>query len=166
MTKELKRRGNEKYQKSVKYIPVPKIDDLDFSKIVMDNRIVLPVIAYNPDMDLVEISRRIYDAYDNGAFNDDAGDLIYEYVSRDEMRAIAEYNHEILPLYKAELGAKLEELGLGKFYRLGERKVAENAVRKYSIYDSKTKTFTDISEDEFNERKNKRYKRSWWFFVT
>ena len=78
MTKELKRRGNKKYQKSVKYIPVPKI----------------------------------------------------------------------------------EELGLGKFYRLGERKVAENAVRKYSIYDSKTKTFTDISEDEFNERKNKRYKRS------
>lgn len=46
MTKELKRRGNEKYQKSVKYIPVPKIEDLDFSKIVMDNRIVLPVIAY------------------------------------------------------------------------------------------------------------------------
>ena len=63
-------------------------------------------------------------------------------------------------MYKAELGAKLEELGLGKFYRLGERKVAENAVRKYSIYDSKTKTFIDISEDEFNERKNKRHKRS------
>ncbi len=90
-------------------------------------------------MNLVDISRRIYDAYDNGAFNDDAGDLIYEYVSRDEMRAIAEYNHEILPLYKAKLGSKLEELGLGKFYRLGERKVAENAVRKYSIYDRKQK---------------------------
>lgn len=150
MTKELKRRGNEKYQKSVKYIPVPKIDDLDFSKIVMDNRIVLPVIAYNPDMDLIEISRRIYDAYDNGAFNDDAGDLIYEYVSRDEMRAIAEYNHEILPLYKAELGAKLEELGLGKFYRLGERKVAENAVRKYSIYDRKTRTIKSVSKEEFD----------------
>ena len=150
MTKELKRRGNEKYQKSVKYIPVPKIEDLDFSKIVMDNRIVLPVIAYNPDMDLIEISRRIYDAYDNGAFNDDAGDLIYEYVSRDEMRAIAEYNHEILPLYKAELGAKLEELGLGKFYRLGERKVAENAVRKYSIYDRKTRTIKSVSKEEFD----------------
>ena len=150
MTKELKRRGNEKYQKSVKYIPVPKIEDLDFSKIVMDNRIVLPVIAYNPDMDLVEISRRIYDAYDNGAFNDDVGDLIYEYVSRDEMRVIAEYNHEILPLYKAELGAKLEELGLGKFYRLGERKVAENAVRKYSIYDRKTRTIKSVSKEEFD----------------
>ena len=150
MTKELKRRGNEKYQKSVKYIPVPKIEDLDFSKIVMDNLIVLPVIAYNPDMDLIEISRRIYDAYDNGAFNDDAGDLIYEYVSRDEMRAIAEYNHEILPLYKAELGAKLEELGLGKFYRLGERKVAENAVRKYSIYDRKTRTIKSVSKEEFD----------------
>ena len=150
MTKELKRRGNEKYQKSVKYIPVPKIEDLDFSKIVMDNRIVLPVIAYNPDMDLIEISRRIYDAYDNGAFNDNAGDLIYEYVSRDEMRAIAEYNHEILPLYKAELGAKLEELGLGKFYRLGERKVAENAVRKYSIYDRKTRTIKSVSKEEFD----------------
>ena len=150
MTKELKRRGNENYQKSVKYIPVPKIEDLDFSKIVMDNRIVLPVIAYNPDMDLVDISRRIYDAYDNGAFNDDAGDLIYEYVSRDEMRAIAEYNHEILPLYKAELGAKLEELGLGKFYRLGERKVAENAVRKYSIYDRKTRTIKSVSKEEFD----------------
>ena len=150
MTKELKRRGNKKYQKSVKYIPVPKIEDLDFSKIVMDNRIVLPVIAYNPDMDLVEISRRIYDAYDNGAFNDDVGDLIYEYVSRDEMRAIAEYNHEILPLYKAELGAKLEELGLGKFYRLGERKVAENAVRKYSIYDRKTRTIKSVSKEEFD----------------
>lgn len=150
MTKELKRRGNEKYQKSVKYIPVPKIEDLDFSKIVMDNRIVLPVIAYNPDMDLIDISRRIYDAYDNGAFNDDAGDLMYEYVSRDEMRAIAEYNHEILPLYKAELGAKLEELGLGKFYRLGERKVAENAVRKYSIYDRKTRTIKSVSKEEFD----------------
>ena len=150
MTKELKRRGNENYQKSVKYIPVPKIEDLDFSKIVMDNRIVLPVIAYNPDMDLVDISRRVYDAYDNGAFNDDAGDLIYEYVSRDEMRAIAEYNHEILPLYKAELGAKLEELGLGKFYRLGERKVAENAVRKYSIYDRKTRTIKSVSKEEFD----------------
>ena len=150
MTKELKRRGNEKYQKSVKYIPVPKIEDLDFSKIVMADRIVLPVISYNPDMDLVEISRRIYDAYDNGAFNDDAGDLIYEYVSRDEMRAIAEYNHEIMPLYKAELGSKLEELGLGKFYRLGERKVSENAVRKYSIYDRKTRTIKSVSKEEFD----------------
>ena len=45
MTKELKRRGHKKYQKSVKYIPVPKIEDLDFSKIVMADRIILPVIA-------------------------------------------------------------------------------------------------------------------------